>query len=87
MLTVGVGQAREGRYAEVMATLRGGETVLEGVPFQESLRTRLREERHLAERGQLADQLHAVYEQVRPLYAAEVLSRTQRAKAEPSCRE
>ena len=83
------GQAlvEQGRYREAAEACRTGEALLEGVPFRRSLRTSLAATRKAADRGQAAADLHALCEQVRPLYAADVLSPAQARTAAEHCRE
>jgi tetratricopeptide (TPR) repeat protein len=76
-----------GRYVEAAQALRGGEAWLEGVPMRRELRSRLREALRAAERGQAGDELHALCEQVRPLYAADVIAPEQLRVVEGRCRE
>jgi tetratricopeptide (TPR) repeat protein len=84
-LREGEGQLNEGRYAEAAQALRAGEGWLDGVPLRRELRSRLREARRAAERGQAADALHAVCESVRPLYGADVVTADQ-LRVEAHCR-
>ena len=77
----------QGRYAEAVEALRGGEAVAEGLPFRRSLTSRLREARQRAERGLAAEELHALCERVRPLYAADAIPAEQVRTAEARCRE
>lgn len=86
-LHAGEDHLRHGRYAEAVEASRGGEAVLDGVPFRGELRSRLRDVRRSAERGQAADELHALCELVRPLYAAEVIAPDQAAAVVARCRE
>lgn len=76
-----------GRYVEAVEILRGGETVVSGVPFEKSLTGRLREARRLAERGQAANELHAFCDRVRPLYAAGAVTAEQMRIAATRCEE
>ncbi|MDB5311800.1 MAG: serine/threonine protein kinase [Gemmataceae bacterium] len=78
---------QNGRYAEAVQAHRAGETLLDGVPFRQGLRARLRESRRAAERGQAADDLHTLCEQVRPLYAADVVTPEQVRPVEARCRD
>ena len=75
------------KFAEAAEACRTGESLLDGVPFHGSLRARLGTTRQAAERGQAAAELHQICEQVRPLYAAEVLVPAQAAEAAARCRE
>jgi tetratricopeptide (TPR) repeat protein len=75
----------QGRYAEAVEALRGGEGLVEGSPFHRSLLARLREARQAAERGQAAAELHLLCERVRPLYAAEVVAPEQARTAAANC--
>lgn len=75
----------QGRYREAAEACRTGEALLGGVPFAGSLRTRLADTRGSADRAQAAADLHAVCEQVRPLYAADVLPADQTAAAAEQC--
>jgi tetratricopeptide (TPR) repeat protein len=61
----------ERRYREAGESFRAGEAFISGVPGQRELRERLRQGRIAAERGQMAADLHALCERVRPLYGAE----------------
>jgi tetratricopeptide (TPR) repeat protein len=76
-----------GRYREAAEACRTAEALLEGLPFQRGLRARLGETRQSADRAQAAADLHALCEQVRPLYAAEVLPPAQARGAADRCRE
>ncbi len=78
---------RHGRYAEAAETFRGGEVLLDGTPLRADLRRRLRDARLAAERAQVADELHTVCEQVRPLYAAEVVTGGQANAVAARCTE
>jgi tetratricopeptide (TPR) repeat protein len=75
------------RYSEAAEACRAGETVLDGVPFHQSLRARLAETRQAADRGQAAADLHQICERVRPLYAAEVIAPAQAREAAARCRD
>ena len=83
------GQAyiEQGRFREAIEICRTGTALLDGIPFQRELRTHLDETRQLAERGQAAAELHSLCEQVRPLYAAEMLPPDQARDAAEHCRE
>jgi tetratricopeptide (TPR) repeat protein len=61
------------RYRAAAEACRTGEALLGGVPFAQKLRNRLADTRQAAERAQAAADLHELCEQVRPLYAADVL--------------
>jgi tetratricopeptide (TPR) repeat protein len=76
----------QGRYTEAAEAFLGGEAVIAGVPFEQSLSRRLRDARLLAERGQAASELHALCERVRPLYAAAATPEQVRG-AEARCRD
>lgn len=84
-LADGEGRSAQGRYAEAIEVLRGGEGLVGGSPFHRTLRARLRESRRTAERGQAAAELHHFCEQVRPLYAAEVLAPGQAREVGARC--
>jgi serine/threonine protein kinase len=75
------------RLSEAVETLRGGETLLEGVPFCPELTERMRQTRIRAERGVAAKELHSIIERLRPLYPAEVISALQLKEAVSRCRE
>jgi eukaryotic-like serine/threonine-protein kinase len=75
-----------GRYREAADAFSNGEMLIDGVPFQPSLRQRLRDAKTAADRGQTATEIHRLCEQVRPLYAAEDLSLTQARAAAAQCR-
>lgn len=74
------------QYREAAEAFRGGEALVDGVPGQFNLRDRLRHGRHEAERGQIAAELHALCEQVRPFYAAEIAPLPQIHKIAAQCR-
>jgi tetratricopeptide (TPR) repeat protein len=74
------------QFAEAAAAFRGGEALVEGLPFQRNLLIRLRELHRTAELGQVAEDLHKVCEHARPFYTAELLAPEQLAAIEP-CRE
>jgi tetratricopeptide (TPR) repeat protein len=76
---------RDGRYAEAAAACRGGEALLEGLPFQAALRTQLRDVGRAAERGRLAEELHLLCEHIRPLYAAELVTPGQARTVHDRC--
>jgi tetratricopeptide (TPR) repeat protein len=76
----------QGRYREAAEACRTGEALLGGVPFAGPLRTRLTNTRVSADRAQAAADLHAFCEQVRPLYAADLLPADQAAAAAQQCR-
>ena len=78
---------KNGRYAEASQLAHAGEAMVEGLPFHRELRSRLRESRREAERGQAADELQALCEYGRPLYTAETLTPEQIRTAEDRCRE
>ena len=61
----------EHRYREAGESFRGGEALISGIAGQRELRERLQQGRVAAERGQMAADLHALCEQVRPLYGME----------------
>jgi eukaryotic-like serine/threonine-protein kinase len=73
-------------YREAAESFRGGEALIQGVPGQAALRERLRLGRHDAERGQAAAALHAICEQVRPLYAIEATLPVRLQKVAVECR-
>lgn len=79
-------QLADGRYREAANTFASGESLLNGLPFQSSLRKQLRETRRAADRGLVAGEVHRVCEQVRPLYAAEEVSPAQAKAAAIACR-
>ena len=76
-----------GRYREASDASRSGIALLEGMPFAGSLRSRLDATRQSADRAQAAADLHALCEQVRPLYAADVLPADQARTAAEPCRQ
>jgi serine/threonine protein kinase len=78
---------REGRYAEAAAAARGGEALLEWLPFHGELQGRLREAGRTAERGRAAEELHALCEQIRPLYAADAATPSQARRVLDQCLE
>jgi tetratricopeptide (TPR) repeat protein len=77
----------QGRFREAAEACRTGEALLGGVPFQRPLRAKLGETRQSADRAGAAADLHTLCEQVRPLYAAEVLPPTQAREVLAHCRE
>ncbi|HKB01152.1 MAG TPA: serine/threonine-protein kinase [Gemmataceae bacterium] len=79
-------QLDRGRFKEAGDLARNGEALIDGVPFQGSLRGRLGSARQSADRGQAANELHQLSEQVRPLYAAEGLAPAQARAAADLCR-
>jgi tetratricopeptide (TPR) repeat protein len=83
------GQAHleHGRYREAAEATRTGEALLDGVPFARSLRGKLDDTRRAADRAQAAADLHALCEQVRPLYAADLLPAGQARTALDHCRQ
>jgi tetratricopeptide (TPR) repeat protein len=76
----------QGRYRAAVEACRTGEALLGGVPFAGQLRSRLGTTRQSAERAQAATALHALCEQVRPLYAADLLPIEQAHAAADQCR-
>jgi tetratricopeptide (TPR) repeat protein len=78
---------QQGRYREAADTARSGEVMLEGIPFQPSLRANLASARQAATRAQAADELHRLCESVRPLHSAETLDASQAIAAATRCRE
>ena len=85
-LASGEQQLGEQRYREAVEVFRGGEALVDGVPFQGALRERLREGRASAERGQVASDLHALCEQIRPLYGVEGLPAERLRPVAAQCR-
>jgi len=76
-----------GRYREAAEAARTGEALLEGLPFARSLRGKLNDTHRAADRAGAAADLHALCEQVRPLYAADVLPADQARTALEHCRQ
>jgi eukaryotic-like serine/threonine-protein kinase len=76
----------QGRYREAAEASRTGEALLDGVPFTRVLRTRLNDTHKSAGRAQAATDLHALCEQVRPLYAADMLPAELARSAVEQCR-
>jgi tetratricopeptide (TPR) repeat protein len=85
-LYAGEQRLAEKRYREAEELFRGGEVLIEGVPFQESLRQRLRDARRSADRGQVMSDLHSLCERVRLLYAAEGVPPQQLQAVAAQCR-
>jgi serine/threonine protein kinase/tetratricopeptide (TPR) repeat protein len=80
-------QLNQGRYTEASESFRSGELLVEGLPFHRELRTHLREEKLMAERGQTAVELHLACDQIRPLYAADFATPLQSQQVEKHCRD
>jgi eukaryotic-like serine/threonine-protein kinase len=76
----------QGRFRAATEACRTGEALLGGVPFAHQLRARLADTRQSAERAQAGADLHELCEQVRPLYAAEVLPAVVARTAADNCR-
>ena len=85
-LRAGEAHLAHGRYAEGLEALRGSEALARGVPLTAPLARRLADARRMAERAQTAEELHAICDQVRPLYAAEALAPADVRAAETRCR-
>jgi tetratricopeptide (TPR) repeat protein len=83
----GQAQLMQGRYAESLEAFRGGELLLEWVPFHRELRSQLHESRERAEIGKTAVDLHLACEQIRPFYAAEFATPLQSQLVEQRCQE
>jgi eukaryotic-like serine/threonine-protein kinase len=77
----------QGRFREAAESCRTGEALVTGVPFQRSLRAELGQTRQSAERAYAAAELHALCEQVRPLYAAGAVPPDQAGDALAHCRD
>jgi serine/threonine protein kinase/predicted Zn-dependent protease len=75
------------RYGEAIAAFRYGTALAEGLPFNHDLLHRLNDGARRAQRARVATDLHALCEQLRPLYGAEVLRRDQARAVEARCRE
>ncbi len=85
-LDLGEEHLKSGRFSEAVETLRSGESVLDGVPFQQELSARIQGARERAERGQSAAELHRLAERLRSLYCAEDLPRQFLRDVEAQCR-
>jgi tetratricopeptide (TPR) repeat protein len=86
-LREGEAHLQHGRFAESVETFRGGEVILRGVPFSGTIARRLHDGRLKAERARAASDLHRLCEQVRPLYAAELVTPEGAGAALTRCRE
>jgi tetratricopeptide (TPR) repeat protein len=86
-LREGEAHLQHGRFAESVETFRGGEAILRGVPFSGAIARRLHDGRSKAERARAANDLHRLCEQVRPLYAAELVTPEDARAALSRCRE
>ena len=75
------------RYAEAAEATRGGEALLEGRAVRRAApRPAARETDRAADRARAAAELHALCEQVRPLYAADALPANEARTALEHCR-
>ncbi len=83
----GQAHANAGRYAEAVEAYRGGETLIEPVPFTPELRTQLRDARQSAERVLAANDLHTFAERVRLFAATEALPPDHQRALERRCRD
>lgn len=76
------------QFEEAAESFRGGETLLDGLPFQNSLRRHLHEGWQNAERGRTAAELHRFCEGVRPLFdPGTTASSEQVQRVREKCRE
>jgi serine/threonine protein kinase/tetratricopeptide (TPR) repeat protein len=83
----GLSHLLQGHSQEAIESFRSSEMLAEGLPFHRELRAQLRDSKLMAERAFAADELHALCEQIRPLYAAELATPTQSQLVERRCRE
>ncbi|HEY3788935.1 MAG TPA: serine/threonine-protein kinase [Urbifossiella sp.] len=76
-----------GQYEEAAEAYRGGESLLDGLPFHARLRQQLHAGRQTAERARTAIELHAFCERIRPLYDFGAISTQQAHRVVDRCRE
>ncbi|HEY2909771.1 MAG TPA: tetratricopeptide repeat protein [Gemmataceae bacterium] len=75
------------QFPEAIEAYRGGESLIEGLPFQTPLRTELRHGMQSAERGRIAADLHRFCEQARPFFDPDAIASERSRQARQKCRE
>jgi serine/threonine protein kinase/tetratricopeptide (TPR) repeat protein len=73
-------------YGEARSAAQRGLALVESLPFQAELSGSLRDQMHLAERAEAAQELHQVIEQVRTVYGAEGLGAPELRVVAAHCR-
>ncbi len=78
---------RRRHYAEAEEAFRSGAALVDDLPFHADLARQLRDGARQAERARAAGELHALCEQVRPLYGADFLPEGKARAAAAHCRD